>query len=198
MLVNLLANFAGVMFFLFIFWFRLKEDFIANQIFGSAFIILTSVVVGRIFANLVLSNYWFWLDIISISLGFVLAISRFRIRLLEAAEAVIIGLLPWLSIYFLIDFVIESKLSSLIGSAVLLVLIILFFIVDKHYKRFSWYKSGSVGFSGFSTLGLFFLIRAAVALFADGVLSFSGNYEVYVSAVFAFLSFLVVFNQART
>lgn len=130
--------------------------------------------------------------------GLTLGILRYHLKVFESLEAAVISLLPWLGLIFLSDSIKASELSSLIGSLVIFSLIILFFLFDKHYKKFSWYKSGRIGFSGLTISGLFFLVRTAVAASFPFVLSFGGMHDVYLSGIVAFASFLAVFNLAET
>ena len=46
-------------------------------------------------------------------------------------------------------------------------------------------------------MGAFFLARAVVAMVLPFMLSFSGKYEVFLSGIVAFFSFMGVFNLAR-
>ncbi len=197
MVEQLIVNALGLLTFLFIFWRRLKEDYITNQIFGSAFIALITLVIANTISFYFLSVWWFWLNVLAVAVALFLTIKRYRLRVFETLEALILSLLPWLSLLYLADSIINSSTSSLVGFIVIILLIILFIVFDKHYKRFTWYKSGRVGFSGLTILGLFFLLRALVALNFNNVLSFSGSNEVYLSAVLAFSSFLILFNLSR-
>jgi hypothetical protein len=106
--------------------------------------------------------------------------------------------LPWLGVIFLSDSIEKSNPASFIGFIVIILLIVLFYFLDAHYKKFTWYKSGRVGFTGLTTLGLLLLLRAAVAPIVPDMLSFSGKYEAIISGILAFVSFLLVFNLART
>lgn len=197
MIEQIFANVLGVLAFLFIFWRRLKEDYIGNQIFSSAFIVLTGLAIVRLITMYFISDWWFWLSLLSASISLFIVIKRYRLRVFETLEALVLALMPWLSLLFLADSVVGSSTESLVGFIIVTILIILFFVFDKHYKRFTWYKSGRVGFSGLTILGLFFLLRALVALNFHNVLSFSSKNEVYLSAVLAFSSFLILFNLSR-
>jgi hypothetical protein len=86
---------------------------------------------------------------------------------------------------------------SLLAAVATLILIVTFYFFETKYKNFSWYKSGKVGFSGLAVLGIFFLVRALVALSFSFVLSFAGKFESVFSGITAFLFFLGVFNLAR-
>lgn len=198
MAVKLLLNAFGIMIFLFLFWRRLREDYAVNVIFNTAFYMLLGAAAGYLSSWLLFSSWWFWVSFFGISLGLSLGILRYRLRIFETVEASVISLLPWFGFTFLIDLINNKNTTSGLGATVITALIVTFFLLDKHYKSFSWYKSGRVGFSGLTILGLFFLARAAIAASISNVLSFSGKYEVFLSAVLAFVSFLLVFNLARS
>lgn len=198
MLSNVLFNSTGALLFLFLFWKRLKEDHISNQIFSSAAFLLFAVFIAKIISNAFLPNWWFWITFGAVSVAFALGIIRYRLRIFETLEATVVSFLPWLSFFFLSDSIANSSISSLIASLAIFLLVIIFFLLDKHYKKFSWYKSGRVGFTGLTILGLFFIIRGSVALAFPDMLSFSGKHDVYLSAIVAFASFLVVFNLSRS
>jgi hypothetical protein len=118
-------------------------------------------------------------------------------KFFETLDACIPGFLFWALFVFLSDSIAFSNLSSLIASGIVLLIIVLFFFLDSRYKRFVWYRSGRIGFSGFSVLGIFFILRAVFAAAFIDVLSFVGTLDVIISAVVAFFSFLIVFNLAR-
>jgi hypothetical protein len=197
MFTRILLNTFGILFFLFIFWKKLKEDYTSTNTFSTALYILFGIGVFNILANRFLPQWWFWLDFLGASLGFALGVMRFKFRFFESLEAAVVALLPWLSLVFLGDAVLNSNLSSLIGSLVLLLIVVFYIFLDTHYKKFTWYKSGKVGFAGLITLGALFLIRIAVAVMFPFVLSFSGSIDSIISGVIAFTSFLLVFNLAR-
>jgi len=105
--------------------------------------------------------------------------------------------LPWIALIFLGDSVVKSSLSSFLGFLAILVFILVYYYFDSHYKKFSWYKSGKIGFSGLVTLGIIFLVRAGVAVSESVVLSFVDKYEAAFSATAALFCFLAVFNLGR-
>ena len=197
MLNNSLYILIGNLIFLYIFWKKLKEDYTSEIIFTSAFYILAGMVLGLVFALKIKTDLWFWLSFVGLVIGFSLTIIKYKLRLMETVEAVVIAVLPSLVLIFLSDSIRNQSYDSFFQSILTLILIILFFIFDKHYKKFTWYKSGRIGFSGLTTLGLFFLLRALVANWFPFMLSFFGKKEVYLSASMAFVSFLGLFNLTR-
>jgi hypothetical protein len=197
MFSKFLVGFFGLFIFLFLFWKRLKEDYASSIIFTSAFYMILGVFAGSIISDRFFPAWWFWADFLGIILFLFLGIFRFKLRVFETLEAAVISFLPWLSFVFLEDSIKKTSTQSLFGFLGILFLISIFFLLDKSYKRFTWYKSGRVGFSGMTTLGTFFLTRALVASFVPNMLSLVGKFESILSAMLAFFAYLMVFNLAR-
>ncbi|KKR72565.1 MAG: hypothetical protein UU16_C0039G0017 [Candidatus Woesebacteria bacterium GW2011_GWA2_40_7] len=184
----------GFLISLFVFWRKLKDDYSSQIIFSLAFFILLGVFLGYAVSRWAFSNWFFWLELAGAFIGLTLGVLKFKTRFYEILEAMVVSILPVLAIFFLNDSVSNSSLVSFIAFTTILFLIFVYYLLDVHYKEFSWYKSGKIGFSGLAVLGLLFLIRAGVAIFYTGVLSFVGKSEVFFSGIFAFTSFLVIFN----
>jgi len=197
MLVNLGINLLGVLTFLFIFWKRLKEDYAHEIIFKSALYITTGIAVGSVIAFRFTPPWFLWLEFLGAGCGIVISLLILKTRFYETFESLVIAALPWIGLVFLNDSVGRSSLSSFLGFLTTLAFILLYYYLDSHYKKFSWYKSGKIGFSGLVTLGIIFLTRAVVAVSESVVLSFVNKYEVAFSVTAAFLCFLAVFNLAR-
>lgn len=183
--------------FLLLFWRRLKEDYTYNQILSTGFYTLFGIIVATIIADNFFSMWWFWSALVGAIFGLLIGIWRFNLRLFETLEAAILGLLPPVFLVYLYYGLVERSIISLIASSVVLVLFVGFFILDKHYKKFTWYKSGRAGFAGFTIFGLFFLTRAAVAVFAGDMLSFVDGTEEYLSGIMAFSAFLILYNLSK-
>ena len=197
LILNISFTFAAVLLFLFFFWQKLKEDYTRNQVFTTAFYTLFGVGAGNIIANFFAAPWWFYLGLVGGSLGILVGIFRFKLRIFETVEGGILGGLILILFAFLHDFTINKTVFSGIGSVVLILGIFLYFLLNKHYKHFTWYASGKVGFSGLVIAGGFFLIRSLVALKFLSVLSFVGSYETLISGVAAFVCFMLLFNLAR-
>lgn len=129
--------------------------------------------------------------------GFLISIQRFKLKLFEAFESVSIASLYLLLIIFLADALKNSSWSSLVASAIFVALISIFYFLESRYKKFTWYRSGKIGFSGLTSLGIMFLLRGILAIPFPFVLSFLGKVEGLVSSVTAFVLFLALFNLAR-
>ncbi len=197
MLVNVLVCLLGALIFTFLFWKRLSEDYSSYIIFTSAFYIFIGVLVFYLLSLKLLPTWFFYFELVGAGAGLSFAIFKFKIRPYEAVEAAVVSFLPWLGLFFLKDSVRNLSLFSFVGFLVLLILLFLFYYLSLHYKNLSWYKSGRIGFSGLATLGIFFLIRAGVAIFFAGVVSFVGRSETAISGALAFICFLTIFNLGR-
>jgi hypothetical protein len=145
-----------------------------------------------------LFKYWFWLGFVGIGVGLAIGIKRFHLKAYEAMEAVVCGILIWLALVFLNDSVANSSIFSFAGFAAVIAIVGIYYFLDGHYHNFAWYKSGKIGFAGLTSAGIFFLARAVVAGLFPFVLSFSGKYELYLSAIASFIFFLLTYNLART
>lgn len=196
-MLSVFFNLLGAFTFLFIFWRRLKEDYVSNMVFTTSIYLVFGAFAGKLISFYFLSDWWFWLSFLGLSIGLAVGILRFKLRAVETVEAAIPGLLLWFSFLFLQDSIESLSAPPFIAFLVVVLLVGLFYLLDKHYKKFAWYKSGRIGFSGLTTLGALFLIRAFVAAFFPDVLSFVGTLDIILSAVIAFIAFLLVFNLAR-
>ncbi|OGM28713.1 hypothetical protein A2962_02520 [Candidatus Woesebacteria bacterium RIFCSPLOWO2_01_FULL_39_61] len=196
-LIRIAFSIIGIVIFLFIFWNRLREDYSESIIFTSAFYVLFGMFISTLASLYFFEKWWFWLALLGGVVATWLAIFRFKLRVFEVVESNVLGSLTLLSLVYLYNLVQSKDILSGSATLICLALIILFIYFDKHYKDFTWYKSGRIGFSGLTILGLFFLIRAAVALFFHDMISFVSGYEVVLSGIIAFVSFLTVFNLAK-
>jgi hypothetical protein len=197
MIVNLTVALLGLFVFLFIFWKRLKEDYASEIIFKTAFNMVLGVAVGYLVAKKLAPEWFFYIELIGIVIGLLVSSFRLRVRLFETVEASVLGFLPWLSIFFLQDSVRNFSFTSFLGFVAILIFIFVFYYLDGHYKQFSWYGSGRVGFVGLATMALIFLSRSVVATFGITMLSFVGRYESIISGASAFICFILIYNLGR-
>ncbi len=197
MLTLIAVNVFGYLISTFLLWKRLKEDYSSQQIFNTAFYILIGLLVFYFAGSKLIYPYWFWFSLVGMILGLSLGIYRFHLKAYETIEANISGLLIWLALIFLTDSVMNSSLFSFGGFATVTAITGIYYFLDSHYHNFTWYKSGKIGFSGLATAGIFFLVRAIIAGIYPYVLSFSGKYEVYLSAIASFIFFLLTYNLSR-
>ena len=197
MILSIAVNILGVLLFLFLFWKRLKEDYSSNIVFSISFFVLIGIFLGFWISKYFFPDWFFWLEAFGAFLGFSIGFMKFNTRFFETYEALFISLLPWLTLFYLAEFI--KRPSWIVGVVSLLNfgLIILFDFVSIHYKNFSWYKSGKIGLAGLLTSGVFFLIRAAIATIFPSMVSFSGRSEVVLSGICAFSIFLLIYNLSR-
>jgi hypothetical protein len=197
MLVNIAITLLGVLIFLFIFWKRLKEDYASEIIFQSATFIILGIFVGSFLSSRLFPVWFFWASLLGGSVGLTLAIIKFKIKFYESLEAFIIASLPWLSLVFLANSVATSSLSSFLAFLAILFMVFLSYFLDTHYKSFTWYRSGKIGFAGIATASLVFLIRAILAIGGVSMLSFVGKSEAIISGVMAFCGFMLLYNLGK-
>jgi len=79
----------------------------------------------------------------------------------------------------------------------MLVMLFLSYYLDTNYKRFTWYKSGRIGFAGLFTASVIFLVRSVLAITKVHMISFVGSGEAVVSGIMAFVGFLLLFDLGR-
>jgi hypothetical protein len=194
MLVNILVSLLGILVFLFLFWKRLKEDYIEEIVFQISFYILLGIGLGWAISFKFLPNWFFWLGFFGGVIGLAVSFFRFRVKFYETLEAFIISCLPWLALVFLENSVETSSLSSFLGFAAILFLTLISYYFDTHYKKFTWYKSGRIGFTGLATAGLFFSVRLILAILKVPVLSLVGESEIMISGALTITSFALLFN----
>jgi hypothetical protein len=200
--------FLGVFCYLYFFWNRLKEDYVSLQIFSSAFYILGGILGGYLLSKFLVASrlmvfgvyetgVHFWLSVIGSAAGFAISIFRFKLKFFETFEAYGMGLIYVLLSVFVVNTFSALSIVSLIASTSVALLIVLFYFLETKYKNISWYKSGKVGFSGLVVLGIFFLVRGAVALKFDFVLTFLGRIESVISLILTFFIFLAIYNLSQ-
>jgi len=198
MLVNILVAIIGILIFLFIFWKRLKEDYASEIIFQSAVFILVGIAVANLLTLRISTNSFFWSSLVGALLGLSLSILRFRIKFYESLEALIIAGLPWLGLVFLENSVTTQSLSSFLAFLAILIMVFVSYWLDTHYKGFTWYKSGRIGFAGIATASIIFLTRAGLAIRGVAMISLVGRFEAVISGAMAFCGFVLLYNLGRS
>lgn len=191
-------NLIGLFIFLFLFWKRLKEDYLPNQIFSTFFYILFFMLLTYFLSSSFLSSWWFWLTYAGFVAGLIIGIIRFKLKFFETYEAAFLGFLISFSLYLLGDSIRNLNIVSFIGFVIVIILVGLFQFIDMSYKNISWYKSGKVGFTGLVLTILLFLVRAIVYLFYPNVLSILPNLEIYFSLVSALIFLVLTYNLSRS
>ena len=197
-IASILTNLVGVLVFLFIFWKRLREDYSSEIIFKTAFEILIGILAGSLLSSKFLPVGFFWLAILGALIGLAIVIFSLRVKFYETFEALIISSFPWISFVFLLDSITHSSLSSFFAFIAILIFVFISYYLDAHYKNFTWYRSGKIGFAGIVTVALFFIARALLAIFGISMVSFvSLRFEALISGVAAFICFILLYNLAK-
>jgi len=192
-----IANILGIFFFLYLYWKRLKEDYPAEKIFNSGFLILLGIFLGMAISKIFPNVYWFWIIIFMILIFEAINVYKLKIKFFESFDALVISLLPWLSFFYLSLSIKTSNLLSFLAFWISLLLIFLFFLFNNFYRTFNWYKSGKVGFSGVAVIGIFFGIRCISSIFISNLVSFAGTLEPFISGTFFVCTFLLLFRLSR-
>lgn len=178
----------------------MREDYISQSIFTASLFVVVGVIVGaalaiglgQLFSESAVfsrSGLWFWGAFLSLQVTSFFSSRKLKLKYIELLESMNIGALLWLSIVALPIF----WPASVVG----IVLFGLFYVFESKYRNISWYKSGRVGFSGFSVLTLLFLFRFVVALLSPDMIIFVGKVDVVLSAAAAFLFAFSVYNLAQ-
>jgi hypothetical protein len=183
LIASAVTGLAGGILFLFIFWEKLKEDFSSDLIFKMAFNILLPLSILNFVALRFFPPFFLWLSFFGGLIGIFISVFKFKVNAFEIFEVYVVSGIPWLSLVFLTDSVTRSSLYSFLAFLVSLILIFISYWLDVHYKSFSWYKSGKIGFTGIATLILIFCIRLVLDIFRIGMISFVGQLDGILSGL---------------
>jgi len=179
----ILSAVVGSVVFLFIFWSKLKDDYIANQIFSVAFIsIFLSLILG-ISSLFIFKQYWFWLMILGFSLGLALGILKFKLKAYETVNGAVGGLILFFTIFISTISILEKDWLSLGHATILLMAFMIYVFIEKNYKLLIWHKSGRIGISGLLSMAVYFLIRTIIAFIFPDMISFVGSFDSVVSGL---------------
>lgn len=194
--LRILFGIVGLFIYLFLFWRRLKDDALPGAIFTTSLYVLIGGILATI-GSYYLSIQWvFWFALVGSSIGVLVGKMRYKIPTIELTEAAGLGLMVIFT-FVNLDQVLVGKYVNLLWVFTGFALIILFYFLDAHYKKFTWYKSGRIGFAGFFVFGIFFLIRGLVAVLREAMVSFVSPYDIYLSFTFALISFSVIAYLSR-
>lgn len=193
----LIANVLGIFLFLYVYWKKLKEDYLSEKIFNFAFILIAVTFFAYFISTKFLIGYWFWVVFLA-QLITILIATKFKFDFFENFEGYILSILPWLSLFYLTDSVQKSSLSSFLLFWISLTLIFVYLLIQNFYRKFTWYKSGKIGFVSLSVVLLFFACRILMSAFFGQLISFATQYEIILSATVISISFLILFIRGRS
>lgn len=192
---------AGSFLFLFIYWKRLREDYSSELIFSSAISFILAILAGLLLSLFlsgaisqssvfIPSGLWFWGCFLGFVFGYLVSVKKFKLRSVETFEGGAIAAAPWLLLAYLIA-------QAFLFFAVVLFLLLVFYVLEKKYKSFQWYKSGRKGFSGFATLAAYFVVRGVASILAPNTFSLIGKVDLLPSAISAFLLLFSLYNLSE-
>lgn len=193
----IIANVVGIVFLFYFLWKRLKEDFHFEKIFTLGVYILAGIIIGLLISRNNLDKGWFWLSLTGGLAGFLIGLKRLKMSFFEALEALLIGLLGWLDLFYFAHSIENFNALSFVAFWVTLCLFFLFLFLEGHYRRFSWFKSGKVGFSGLVVSLSFFLIRTVIALFNLSVISFLPSGESILSGLTTLILLVMLYKLSK-
>lgn len=190
----LIANILGIFTFFYLIWRNLKEDYHFEKVFNLGFVGLISFFLSNFISRFVEGPFWFWITTLFLLLGFLIVVKRQKMKFFETMEAYFVGFMPWIGLFYLADSINKLRPASFVAFWITFICIFIYFYVKTHYRGFSWYKSGRVGFAGIFTLFLFFLSRTIASLFYNDLVSMSGKFEVYLSGSASLLLLVLMYN----
>ena len=207
-LLYIASSILGVVSFLYIYWKKMRHDYTRDMVFASGFSIILLVLLTTFISFYIVkyipvtnifdsSQLWFWGAVTGYIIAFSLNIINSKFKFFESLEASSIGLFAWLGFISVASGIANQDLESLLASGVVVILFMIYLVLERKYRRFTWYKSGRVGFAGLTTLGLFFLIRSGISIYGGSMLSLAGRVEIVLSSVLAFLLFFSVYHLSE-
>lgn len=191
--VYILSGFISI----FVFWKFLKEDYSEDQIFSLAFFSLLGGLLGFVLSRFVFGEFSFWLVFLGVSGAFVLFYKKNKFMFYEYLEGVIKALLFFLSLLSISYSILEKSFMGLILFVAVFLVFSLYFFLSKSYKKFTWYRSGKIGFAGLTVAGIFFLLRGGIFFVYPDAPTMSGSLEPVICGVVSFIFFLMLYNLSR-
>lgn len=185
---------------MFIAWRALREDYISKLIFNCLFIIFlftyfTAFVTYELTHNLSKTaisdprNLWFWGGFLGFMIALVYASKKFRIKLNELFNGIVAS---W-AVILMISLIPVNIYYALF----MLLLLLIYNYLETHYRKFRWYRSGKIGFSGLFLFCLFFSFRAIVAIPFTDIIASVGKVDFIPSGIVAFLSAFSLYNMGK-
>jgi hypothetical protein len=194
--IEALFTFLGALLFLYLFWKRLKDDYSSYQIFSAGWCVLIGGAFMYMVSKFFGANYSFVMAETGSFLGVLIGARRFNMSLIESFEGWVIGGLGFLVMFYLMGVLVSFSPVTALNLTVVLMLAWLFFYVNSRYKRYVWYRSGRVGFSGLLVSGFYFTFRSS-NLLVSAIIGREFNWEAIVSVLAAIVSFFALFNFSK-
>ena len=126
--------------FLFVYYRKLKEDFLPSQIFRDGTLILFCTGVGALISFFIAQQLWFWLSTIGFIIGLIFALIRSRIPILEGLEAASLGALWLLLFYYVFQLITKPTIPEWVGFGGIILTFLIYLFFTFNYKKFTWYR----------------------------------------------------------
>jgi len=195
--VNILISLPLFLTALFILWKKLRDDYIGSQIFGLGFGIYFFLIAGLLLFHYFKILYFEWI-VIAAPLGVVFYyVYRVKMRLNELVNALAPSLYMGSIYYYLMIVILKNNYFSLFGIVLSVLFIIIYFLLEKNYKKFQWYKSGKVGFSGLFVAGAYFFVNSALAVLVPDMVFFSGKINAIISLLLGLTAVLALVRLSK-
>jgi hypothetical protein len=186
----------------------MKEDYSSQLIFSSGltivfsgifFVEIFSLISRRLPVSAVFApnQLWFWGAVLGSLIGLAVAVFQKHLKFVETLEAAALAASFPLATVYIVNFIYHKNSLSIALAIFVLLLIALFYFMEGKYRRFPWYKSGRVGFSGLLSVGVYFLLRIIIGISSSQSFSFIGRVDIVLSAVVAFLLFFSLYNLSE-
>lgn len=193
-LIAILLALASQFFYLFFLWKYLREDFDISMIFSFGFLTYIGLIVGLIIGGL-LTMFWYWVALGVFFIVYFLLFRKSEFKIYELIESSAPGLIFFHTMLYLYGVTVQSlALIPFIGTMLILVL---FFVLKRNYKKFTWYESGKLGFASMASLGILFLVRAVISLLPITIFSFNRVVEFIPAAILSFICFFSLYNLSE-
>ncbi len=182
---------------IFTFWKFLEDDYPDELIFTVIFTTIIFSGAGFIINLFFKTQFVFWISGFFLIFGFLFSYLRNKFPIYEFFEGLVRAAFFFFEV-MLVYFMATKQ--SIVGLGVLVInsiVIFIYFLLSKNYKKFTWYKSGKIGFAGITAAGIFFVVRGIVAFFALDFVSFAGRIEPLLAGSVSFIFFLILYNLSR-
>ncbi len=207
-LLLVFLNILGSFLYLFITWRQLKDDYEHEKILRMGFLFLflsyflalgvyyfiaPALITSAVFIP---RGLWFWGALLGVFLASLIVLKSMKMRLIDLIESQTPALFLLAAITGLSMGLVNHTGLWPLSVLLFFLAFIFYFILKANYKKFSWYRSGRVGLASLLTLGAYFLLRSAFALFMPSMLSLAGRIDAVGSFAVAFLCFYSIYNLA--
>lgn len=168
--------------FLYVFWKRLKDDYIANQIFSVAFLSIAGFISAVIYLKLFSFNWSFWGITVGVIFGMLVGVYRFKIKLLDALNSEIVAWSPLIIGAGVFTGITLADNLMIILSLIFGILYLSNDLILKLVQDVTKFKYGRSHISGLIVISLYMVLRFILAIYHNKVLFFL-DYDAVISVL---------------